>query len=133
MTYRPTVRYDDIYKDYVDEVFRATTLDRNQIIRAALFTAVHSEEFRQVMKPYLKKALPAPAWSLTDDSYWLEQKGERANDGPTENETSNSVDGDDGRDGGRLSTVGEPSQRRTGTFSSGPIRASIGGAVYQID
>ncbi len=35
--YRPTVRYDDVFKEYIDSLFHATHLDRNQIIRAALF------------------------------------------------------------------------------------------------
>lgn len=34
--YRPTVRYAECYQQYVDKMFLSTTLDRNQIIRAAL-------------------------------------------------------------------------------------------------
>ena len=34
--YRPTMMYDDTFKKYVDGLFHSTTLDRNQIIRAAL-------------------------------------------------------------------------------------------------
>ncbi|WP_085522862.1 hypothetical protein [Tuberibacillus sp. Marseille-P3662] len=36
--YRPTVKYHDVYKRYVDQVSQVTSLDRNQIIRLALFT-----------------------------------------------------------------------------------------------
>ncbi|NGY76296.1 hypothetical protein F6Y02_07940 (plasmid) [Bacillus megaterium] len=35
-TYRPTVRYHSIYRTYVDSLFQATELDRNQIMRCAL-------------------------------------------------------------------------------------------------
>jgi hypothetical protein len=48
--YRPTVRYADCYQQYVDKVFQSTHLDRNQIIRAALFTAAYSEEFLKLMR-----------------------------------------------------------------------------------
>jgi len=44
--YRPTVRYDDLFKTYVDQVFKSTTLDRNQIIRLALFSAPFNKLFQ---------------------------------------------------------------------------------------
>jgi hypothetical protein len=73
--YRPTVRYSDIYKQYVDNLFRATNLDRNQIIRAALFTAAYSQEFLNLMKINKKKdvPLPTPPWQLEQSELWLEQ------------------------------------------------------------
>jgi hypothetical protein len=73
--YRPTVRYDDVYKDYVDELFHATHLDRNQILRAALFSAPFSDEFKALIENYRKKdvPLPDPKWSLIHGEYWLEQ------------------------------------------------------------
>ncbi|WP_256242057.1 hypothetical protein [Bacillus sp. V3B] len=73
--YRPTVRYDDIFREYVDTLFHATNLDRNQIIRAALFTAAHSKEFRNLLEPYKKKdvPLPSPLWKLEQQCFWLEQ------------------------------------------------------------
>lgn len=85
--YRPTVRYDEIFRDYVDVLFHATYLDRNQIIRAALFTAAHSKEFHKLLDSHKKKdaSLPTPGWMLTDDRYWMEQcpkvkeKGEDVN------------------------------------------------------
>ena len=43
--YRPTVRYDDIYRTYVDRLFKATKLDRNQILRCALFAAAYNHQF----------------------------------------------------------------------------------------
>lgn len=73
--YRPTVRYAPVFRDYVDAVFHATTLDRNQIIRAALFTAAHTKEFQMLLKQYQKKdvPLPCPSWTMTDHELWLEQ------------------------------------------------------------
>jgi hypothetical protein len=73
--YRPTVRYPDIYKKYVDKLFHATTLDRNQIIRAALFGAAYSQEFLKQMYIYKKKdvTLPSPLWQLDQMELWLEQ------------------------------------------------------------
>jgi len=75
MVYRPTVRYDDVFKTYVDALFQGTHLDRNQIIRAALFTAVHSKEFHNLLKPYQKAdvPLPSPLWSLEQNSLWQHQ------------------------------------------------------------
>jgi hypothetical protein len=74
--YRPTVRYDDIFREYVDTLFHATNLDRNQIIRAALFAAAHSKEFRNLLEPYKKKdvPLPSPLWKLEQQCFWLEQR-----------------------------------------------------------
>lgn len=74
--YRPTVRYDDIFREYVDTLFHATDLDRNQIIRAALFAAAHSKEFRNLLEPYKKKdvPLPSPLWKLEQQCFWLEQR-----------------------------------------------------------
>ncbi|ADC48969.1 hypothetical protein BpOF4_04525 [Alkalihalophilus pseudofirmus OF4] len=73
--YRPTVRYADVYKDYVDALFKATTLDRNQIIRAALFNAAHSNLFSELIRPYLRKDVPLPRadWSASDHGLWLSQ------------------------------------------------------------
>jgi hypothetical protein len=73
--YRPTVRYDDVFREYVDSLFHATDLDRNQIIRAALFAAAHSKEFQNLLKPYKKKDVPVPSplWKLEQHCFWLEQ------------------------------------------------------------
>ena len=64
--YRPTVCYDDVFLEYVDSLFQATDLDRNQIIRAALFAAAHSKEFQNLLKSYKKKDVPVPSplWKL---------------------------------------------------------------------
>ncbi|MDF2792066.1 MAG: hypothetical protein K0S80_5168 [Neobacillus sp.] len=73
--YRPTVRYDDVYKTYVDDLFHSTHLDRNQIIRAALFAAAHSKEFLDVIQSHKKGGVPTPSppWMLHQHGYWMEQ------------------------------------------------------------
>ncbi|ARK31869.1 hypothetical protein [Halalkalibacter krulwichiae] len=72
--YRPTVRYDASYRDYVNDLFRATKLDRNQLIRAALFIAAHSDDYATLLKPYMKDVpMPRPKWSVSDHAVWLEQ------------------------------------------------------------
>jgi hypothetical protein len=88
--YRPTVRYAPVFRDYVDAVFHATTLDRNQIIRAALFTAAHTKEFQELMKQHKKKdvSLPHPKWGLSDNQFWLEQSPEMVKGGEDVNANS---------------------------------------------
>lgn len=73
--YRPTVRYDEVFRDYVDTLFQVTHLDRNQIMRAALFAAAFSDEFKALLEPYQKDdvPLPSPPWSLEQYGFWLEQ------------------------------------------------------------
>ncbi|GAE27117.1 hypothetical protein JCM9140_3233 [Halalkalibacter wakoensis JCM 9140] len=80
--YRPTVRYDDAYKQYVENVFNSTHLDKSQIIRAALFIAGHTEQFSRIVEPYLKKgmSLPVPLWSEGQDELWLNQKATVVNE-----------------------------------------------------
>lgn len=78
MTYRPTVRYSEIFRTYVNDVFHATTLDRNQIIRAALFSAALSPQFNQLLEKYRKPGvqLPSPKWNASQNSYWKEKNPE---------------------------------------------------------
>jgi hypothetical protein len=73
--YRPTVRYDDVFQEYINSLFHATHLDRNQLLRAALFTAAHSNEFQALLKRHQKRdvSLPFPRWKLDQDRYWMEQ------------------------------------------------------------
>ncbi|RBW68253.1 hypothetical protein [Bacillus taeanensis] len=77
MVYRPTVRYHENFKQYVDSLFHATELDRSQIIRCALFTAAHSKEFQEVLHAYKKRdvSLPSPKWLLNEWDYWLHKSG----------------------------------------------------------
>lgn len=73
--YRPTIRCSDVYRTYVDQLFHATWLDRNQIIRCALFTAAHNPYFLELMKDYQKRDVtpPPPLWTRSDHDIWLEQ------------------------------------------------------------
>ncbi|WP_051530069.1 hypothetical protein [Anoxybacteroides tepidamans] len=149
--YRPTVRYAPIFRDYVDAVFRATTLDRNQIIRAALFTAAHAKEFQAILKQYQKKdvPLPSPLWEVSDHQLWLEQCPETGKGGDDVN-----VDSTRGREtattsehaaGSRLLQQNVPStnrrvkspSRREGEIPAeqrGPIRLrETGGIVIRFE
>ena len=75
MVYRPTVRYPDVYKSYIENVFKATTLDRNQIIRLALFVAAYSGEYKTILKKHKidDVPLPYPDWKLDEEECWKEQ------------------------------------------------------------
>jgi hypothetical protein len=81
--YRPTVRYADVYKNYVDDVFRATKLDRNQVIRLALFVAAHSTEFQNILLQHKTKDVPLPfaSWNASDHRQWMEQSPETEKEG----------------------------------------------------
>lgn len=73
MVYRPTVRYDEMYRDYVDQVYRATSLDRNQIVRLALFAAPFSPLFNAQLKKHMTSPLPSPQWGVVDHGLWMDQ------------------------------------------------------------
>lgn len=75
IAYRPTVRYNNIYRTYVDALFKTTTLDRNQIIRCALYAAAYNNRFLELMSHYKKGdvPLPSPLWQDSDHQLWLEQ------------------------------------------------------------
>lgn len=68
--YRPTVRYNDAFKDYVEELFKATTLDRNQILRLALYELHKSEKLKEYQKDK-SSSLPSPVWMDSTDGLWL--------------------------------------------------------------
>jgi len=75
-TYRPTVRYHSIYRTYVDNLFQATKLDRNQIMRCALFTAAHNPVFLELMNQYKMSDVPLPSspWQPSSHPLWMEQE-----------------------------------------------------------
>ncbi|WMX58489.1 hypothetical protein [Peribacillus sp. R9-11] len=75
MVYRPTVRYPDVYKNYIENVYKATDLDRNQIIRLALFVAAHSKEYKSILQKHkiADVPLPCPDWGLDEEGYWTDQ------------------------------------------------------------
>ncbi|MGG0461985.1 hypothetical protein [Priestia aryabhattai] len=74
--YRPTVRYHSIYRTYVDSLFQVTELDRNQIIRCALFTAAHNPVFLALMNQYKMSDAPLPSspWQSFFHPLWMEQE-----------------------------------------------------------
>jgi hypothetical protein len=104
--YRPTVRYDDCFKEYVEELFRATTLDRNQIMRLALFLLGHTKEGKDVLTFFSSSSLPVPLWDKNNMVLWYGKPcgftftaGERLEEkGVTSNESINqtSVSGPEG-------------------------------------
>ncbi|MFY2253073.1 hypothetical protein ACOSZH_24575 [Priestia megaterium] len=75
-TYRPTVRYHSMYRTYVDSLFQATELDRNQIMRCALFTAAHNPVFLALMNQYKMSDVPLPSspWQPSSHPLWMEQE-----------------------------------------------------------
>lgn len=75
MVYRPTVRYPDVYKDYIENLYKATELDRNQLMRLALFVAAHSEQYQSILKKHQLDdvPLPCPGWTLEEEGCWQEQ------------------------------------------------------------
>ncbi|MEH7609562.1 hypothetical protein [Priestia megaterium] len=75
-TYRPTVRYHSVYRTYVDSLFQATELDRNQIMRCALFTAAHNPVFLELMNQYKMSDVPLPSspWQPSSHPLWMEQE-----------------------------------------------------------
>jgi rubrerythrin len=75
MVYRPTVRYPEIYRDFVEDIFKATSLDRNQILRLATFAAAHSKEFQSILEKHKfgDVPLPHPDWGLDEEECWKNQ------------------------------------------------------------
>lgn len=75
--YKPTVRYDSRYKDYVQALAEGSGLSVNQIMRLALFCAPFCGTFMRKIKAVSERPfeIPVPAWTLKDDVMWLEQKG----------------------------------------------------------
>lgn len=91
--YRPTVRYDDVYKSYVEDVFKATTLDKNQIIRLALFAAPFSPLFNAQLKKHMTSSLPSPNWEVTEHGLWLEQTYQKREEGSDVNDKKETSSG----------------------------------------
>jgi hypothetical protein len=138
--YRPTVRYDDVFKEYIDSLFHATHLDRNQIIRGALFAAAHLEEFQNLLNDYKKKdvPLPLPLWEVTQHRFWLEQcpgieekGGKDVNDLNERATKINKNTGAIGRRGNSTEEIGRirPTERRTREIPSEPFRIENKGGI----
>ncbi|MGM7724387.1 hypothetical protein [Metabacillus sp. Hm71] len=108
--YRPTVRYDEAFRNYVDSLFHATHLDRNQIIRGALFAAAHSKEFADLLTIYKKPgvSLPSPVWNIRQHGYWMDQRYQPEEGGKDVNATKT---------------------RQQGPISTEPIRITNAGGI----
>ncbi|OAK72700.1 hypothetical protein [Lederbergia galactosidilytica] len=106
--YRPTVRYSDVYKSYVDDLFQSTHLDRNQIIRAALFTAAHSSVFLKLMNENKRPdvLLPSPQWQLDQPELWMESN-------PTIKEERRDVSDVDDKRTGEIESINDFDRRYT--------------------
>lgn len=100
--YRPTVRYSDIYRDYINNLFKATSLDRNQILRLALHVAAHSDDFKSILSNYKSSdvPLPQPEWILEHMGLWMDN-------------TPTTVEG--GKHVNAIHTRTRPTERTTGT------------------
>jgi hypothetical protein len=94
MVYRPTVRYADVFKVYVDDLFHVTTLDRNQIMRAALFAAAFSPNFQALMNQYKKGdvLLPSPLWEADHHGYWMDRNPQKQNGGKDVNADARGIE-----------------------------------------
>lgn len=77
--WRPPLRCDDRYRTYVEELFQTTCLDRNQIMRAMMFTAPFDDQFRKLMERHQHDTSPLPHqdWAITEAGLWMEQTYEK--------------------------------------------------------
>ncbi|TYS57003.1 hypothetical protein FZC83_05420 [Rossellomorea marisflavi] len=138
--YRPTVRYADVYRNYVNDVFHATNLDRNQILRLALFVAANSPEFNAILRQHGKHdvPLPRPKWRSNHTALWMEQdpvikiEGEDVNavDGGAEDNRPVVIAGGDTTGGATAAT--RPVTRPPGPLREGVIR-STGGISFTLN
>jgi hypothetical protein len=127
LVYRPTVRYDNRFRDYVNDLFQATTLDRNQIMRLALFLLGHTKEGKEILTLHLKKnsSLPSPNWSPQHGGLWKARAIETLEGGRTsvEDITIESHLNEEGRHEQETEAVHRP--KREDTRSSRTIYPSI--------
>lgn len=74
--WRPALRCDSVYKNYIDSIYESTSLDKNQIMRLMMFIAAHSSEFKEILFEYRKNgvtSMPAAPWHSWEDVLWLNQ------------------------------------------------------------
>jgi hypothetical protein len=137
--YRPTVRYSEIYRKYVDDVFHATNLDRNQIIRLALFVAANSPEYNAILSEYKKAdvSLPHAGWEPHQSPLWQSQEPSEIEEGGT----SHVIDGREAgtsevADVSRVGAAGTKAQgentRREGQIRE-RIKATGGGISFALN
>ena len=76
--WRPTVRYDERYRDYIDTLFKTSRLDRNQIMRLALFSAPYSPLFQAQIKQFRASEDEAShEWEIWEHELWKQQSVEK--------------------------------------------------------
>lgn len=75
--WRPTIRMDDVFRQYVEDWYRATVpaIDRNRIVRLMLFCAPFSAIFQGTIRDYMLPDVPAPSprWTRHDSGLWMNQ------------------------------------------------------------
>lgn len=77
--YEPRIRCAEAYRDYVNQLYANTTLDRNQIMRLMMFVAPFSGLFQSTVEKKLRQgrdSIPSPIWTPKADLLWLTQGGE---------------------------------------------------------
>jgi hypothetical protein len=127
-------------------MFRATRLDRNQILRLVLFLAAHSNEFNDILKQYKRKDVPIPKalWELNDQDLWLDNSpittGKERYVNETKEQGTLKNDADGRVDARRESTLQKTSQkvkRRNGEVHTGTgydiQRTDRGGIIIKFD
>ncbi|MEC1744092.1 hypothetical protein [Schinkia azotoformans] len=90
--WRPALRCDSSFKDYIESLRKVTSLDKNQIMRAMMFVAAHSEDFKFVISEYKKEgvtSLPVPSWNPWEDEHWLNQTHTKKDTGVTSKNLDN--------------------------------------------
>lgn len=130
--YRPTVRYNPIFKDYVEELFQGTELDRNQIFRLALFLLGHTKEGRDVLKQFSKDAsLPSPKWEQNHQWLWMENTMQQTSEvGASElNEGGTSHVQRESIQGSVREVPRQAGQVHHGEIDTGGIRITVGKSI----
>jgi hypothetical protein len=112
--YRPTVRYSDAYRDHINNLFRETTLDRNQILRLALHVAAHSDQFNQILSKYKRGDVPlsSPVWKLDSPGLWMDNTLEETKGGKYVNGIQQEEEVKETRVVESTSTIGDKEQHR---------------------
>jgi hypothetical protein len=82
--YRPTLRCSDVFKDYLQSLADVTGLDKNQLIRLALFSAPFNKLFiAQIEQKTGDVTLPSPTWEVFNHRLWIEQDPKTEGKGET--------------------------------------------------
>ncbi|WP_458414516.1 hypothetical protein ACNQFZ_06525 [Schinkia sp. CFF1] len=84
--WRPTLRCDSAYRDYINSLHDSTVLDKNQIIRLMMFVAAHTNDFKVIISEYKRSdvtEIPAAPWNSWEDALWLNQSYKQKRNGVT--------------------------------------------------